>query len=367
MNFQLIPPVPSHKELVDLAFGRARSKARANTGTQNGNRRLRSDSLQSAKSKEMLKIDVIKDDLVQRLKKVLDTFPETEKLPTFYHKLLELTLDFGELKKSLGAVRWAMQKIRFFQKEYVRKISVERNEAKVNPLGKQFYGRVSSVLKQVNPNLIYLERSRRMMRSYPDIKEMFTVCIYGFPNVGKSTLLNKLTGSKAEVAEYAFTTKGVNSGFLTLDGKRKIQFLDVPGTLAREDKVNNIELIAELVAKELADVIIYIFDLTEYCGYSVKQQLKLYKSLDRKSNMFVYLSKKDIMNEDILKDWIKESKIRDYPIDVLKEKILELVPPEEKTEESEGLTKRHEISNFKNSDSDIEENEDSDEDEDFED
>ena len=100
------------------------------------------------------------------------------------------------------------------------------------------------------------------MRTYPDVKEMFTVCIYGFPNVGKSTLLNKLTTSKATVAAYAFTTKEINAGYFTVEDK-KIQVFDVPGTLARENKMNYIELQAELVVKELADIIIYVFDVSE--------------------------------------------------------------------------------------------------------
>jgi len=317
MNFQNIPPVPNKKDLIDLAFGKARLK---------GKKKLFGDRIQVLRTRETMKIDIIKNDLVQRLQRILDTFPATEKMPLFYQKLLKLTLDYSELKKSLGAVNWAIGKIRFFQQEYVRKIIKERNESTINPIAKQFYGRVSSILQQVNSNLVYLDGCRKMMKSYPDIKEMFTVCLYGFPNVGKSTLLNKLTGSKAEVAAYAFTTKGINSGFLEISGT-KVQFLDVPGTLARDEKMNNIELIAELVAKELADIIIYVFDLSEYCGYSLKKQKRLFQNLGKKQRVFVYLSKLDILEDGIPKDW----KIKHNSIEELKEKIFAIV--EEKVKE----------------------------------
>ncbi len=290
MNFQKLNPVPTSQEILDVAFAKAR---------QRGRKDLSGNWLQIIRRKESLKIDVISSSLTSFLEKIEQEFPLINELDVFYQKLFDLTIDVVSYKKALGSVSWTKLQIQRFQREYVGQIVSETAKEKINFLSTQYYGRISSILKRVDKKLQSLEKDRLIMRTFPDIKDLFTVCIYGFPNVGKTTLLNQLTGSKAKVAAYAFTTKSINAGYIEVEDK-KIQLLDVPGTLNREAKKNNIELQADLVLEELASVIIYVFDLTEECGYSLESQEELFKEMKSKKNVLLYLSKIDLVSSQDL-------------------------------------------------------------------
>jgi len=279
------------------------------------------DMGKAIKQKESQKLDIIKDVLNSRLAKLQRDFPEVDKLPQFYQELCRLTLDMAKFKQSFGALKWAMDKVAFFQRQYNSKINKEANRYKIGVISKEFYGRISSVMKQIDENLKYLDASRRIMKTYPDVKEMFTVCLYGFPNVGKTTLLNKLTGTKAEVANYSFTTRSINAGYAKIE-EEKVQFLDVPGTLDRMEKLNLIELQAELVLRELANIIIYVFDISEHGGYSIKKQEELLKKIGKDKKVLIYLSKVDLTEPEDISGF----KHKHYSLEEIKTEIAREIP-----------------------------------------
>lgn len=55
--------------------------------------------------------------------------------------------------------------------------------------------------------------------------------LVGFPNAGKSSLLNAFTNARPKIAPYPFTTKIPNLGVLRVDGERDIIIADIPGII----------------------------------------------------------------------------------------------------------------------------------------
>jgi len=86
-----------------------------------------------------------------------------------------------------------------------------------------------------------------------------TVAFVGFPSVGKSTLLNKLTNANSEVGAYAFTTLTIVPGILEYKGA-KIQLLDAPGIIAGASggKGRGTEVLS---AVRSADLILLVVDV----------------------------------------------------------------------------------------------------------
>lgn len=86
-----------------------------------------------------------------------------------------------------------------------------------------------------------------------------TVVLIGLPSVGKSSLLNALTGSGAKTAAYAFTTVTVIPGMLEFKGAH-IQILDLPGIIAGAESGRGRGRQVIAVARN-ADLVLFVLDV----------------------------------------------------------------------------------------------------------
>ncbi|ENI08358.1 hypothetical protein COCC4DRAFT_30828 [Bipolaris maydis ATCC 48331] len=87
------------------------------------------------------------------------------------------------------------------------------------------------------------------------------IALVGFPSVGKSTFLSRITKTKSEAASYAFTTLTAIPGVLEYGGA-EIQVLDLPGIIegAAEGKGRGRQVIS---AAKTSDLICMVLDATK--------------------------------------------------------------------------------------------------------
>jgi len=117
--------------------------------------------------------------------------------------------------------------------ETIREIEDEIRNTKYNKATAQHIGRLKSKLARVKEDAVARAMAGSGGGEGYSVKKSGdgTVVLVGFPSVGKSTLLNSMTGTKSEVAAYAFTTVSVIPGAMEHRGA-KIQILDIPGMIA---------------------------------------------------------------------------------------------------------------------------------------
>jgi GTP-binding protein Era len=136
------------------------------------------------------------------------------------------------------------------------------------------------------------------------------VSIVGKPNVGKSTLMNKLLGEKLSIiSPKPQTTRQQVKGILT-DKSRQIVFLDTPGFLkARYELHRKMQEYLQNSLKD-SDLIIFITDAHKFPTDYDNQLCEMLNKL--KTPKIAILNKIDLVEEDVTKEKIKQLSLLDF-------------------------------------------------------
>ena len=124
--------------------------------------------------------------------------------------------------------------------------------------------------------------------------------LIGRPNVGKSTLLNGLTGRKIAItSNKAQTTRNNIQGIYTDDDVQMI-FVDTPGIHKPKNKLGKVLNKQAYVSINDVDIIMFLVDITETLGPGDKYILNMLKGINKP--VILIINKIDkVPREDILK------------------------------------------------------------------
>jgi len=271
-NFKNIVIVPTAKEFTDIILSKTQRKTPTVVHKQYKITRIRSFY--------MRKVKFTQQNFHDKLTQILTDFPKLEDIHPFFADLMNVLYDKDHYKLALGQLNTARHLIDNVAKDYCRLLKYGDSLYRCKLLKKAALGRMATIMKRQNQSLQYLEQVRQHISRLPSIDpNTRTLLICGFPNVGKSSFINKITRAEVDVQPYAFTTKSLFVGHTDYKYLRW-QVIDTPGILDHplEDR-NTIEMQAITALAHLRACIIFIIDPSEQCNHSVEEQVALFNSI----------------------------------------------------------------------------------------
>lgn len=292
-----VPRVSSSQEILDFSFRRA-SKVNPRIG------RSALGKVHRVRVTEATRLDTASSIMYDQLKSIVKGFPSLDSVEPLYKEIADVVVGLDKMKEALGALDGNRQVIRDLSRDYIRRIRSATSANEAIGLRRAAYGRLSSIIKKAGARLEVLADARDKLRKIVSIDtDKPTVVVAGAPNVGKSSIVRMISSAKPEVADYPFTTKSLVIGHLSL-GKRRIQVIDTPGLLDRPiSERNPLELQAIAALRYLAKMIIFLFDPSEICGYTLETQVKVYnelKDLFKDIPFLIVINKIDILTGEQL-------------------------------------------------------------------
>ncbi|KAE8721042.1 Nucleolar GTP-binding protein 1 [Hibiscus syriacus] len=215
----------------------------------------------------MRKVKYTQQNFHEKLSTIIEEFPRLDDIHPFYGDLLHVLYNKDHYKLALGQINTARNLISKIAKDYVKLLKLGKHMAR---------------LPSIDPNTR-------------------TILICGYPNVGKSSFMNKITRADVDVQPYAFTTKSLFVGHTDFKYLR-YQVIDTPGILDRpfEDR-NIIEMCSITALAHLRAAVLFFLDISGSCGYSIAQQAALFhsiKSLFMNKPFIIVFNETDLLSFD---------------------------------------------------------------------
>jgi len=190
-----------------------------------------------------------------------------------------------------------------------------------------------TLLKKQKGSFEYLEQVRQHLARLPSIDPSTrTIILCGFPNVGKSSFMNGITRANVDVQPYPFTTKSL---FVGHTDYRYLpwQIIDTPGILDHSlENRNVIEMQSITALAHLRACVLFMIDISEHCGYSIKKQVELFNDISPLFSgkpLLIVMTKIDLVkfenlsteNKNLLNKLLNDKKIKMIDYQILLKKV----------------------------------------------
>lgn len=289
-NFKRITVVPSAKDFVDIVLSKTQRKTPTVVHRHYKISRIRQFYTR--------KVKFTQQNFHDKLTAILTEFPKLDDIHPFYTDLMNVLYDKDHYKLALGQINTSKHLIDSVAKDYVRLLKFADSLYRCKQLKRAALGRMCTIMKHQKQSLEYLEQVRQHLSRLPSIDpNTRTIIVCGFPNVGKSSFMNRVTRADVEVQPYAFTTKSLFVGHMDYRYLRW-QVVDTPGILDHPlEERNTIEMQAITALAHLRAAVLYVMDISEQCGHSIEEQFQLFdniKPLFANKPLIIALNKIDI-------------------------------------------------------------------------
>lgn len=318
LTWKDIPVIPNSTEFLDVVLNRTQRKTP--TVIRPGFK------ISRIRAFYMRKVRFTADGFTEKLGEIVESFPNINEIHPFHRDLLDTLYEKNHYKVSLAAVSRARNLVEQVSRDYARLLKFGQSLFQCKQLKTAALGRMATIVKKLKDPLLYLEQVRQHLGRLPSIDpNTRTLLICGYPNVGKSSFLKSVTRADVEVQPYAFTTKSLYVGHFDYKYLR-FQAIDTPGILDRPtDEMNNIEMQSIYAIAHIRSCVLYFMDLSEQCGFSVEDQVKLFhsiKPLFANKSVLVVINKIDVVRPDDLDQERKEllesiTKIPDVSVEIM--------------------------------------------------
>ena len=160
-----------------------------------------------------------------------------------------------------------------------------------------------------------------------ELKLLADVALVGYPNVGKSSLINKISSAKSKVGNYHFTTIDPKLGVVKVEEEKSFVIADIPGLIdgAHEGVGLGYKFLRHI---ERCKIIYHLVDVSGIEGRDpiddfekINAELKNFSEKLYSKKQIVLANKMDLLNDEAryekFKEYLDEKGIELYPVSVL--------------------------------------------------